>query len=226
MSQSIFEALELLRQPIEAYLDELEDLIPDCYDDGLVLYQAGAVSGLHVCLGGGEIEAEVKVGKRTKTYHVRLVPLSGENQFEVLCTGGCFSLGCPHGVAFLMELLGQPESVQELPAQKAAQGIPVMDSDPSTLGGWVSLRLGGVIPPVIQEMLPILEGWWQSRLQRVPLLDLIKLIPKKVDPAPMRPICRITNTDRLQFFLRGFHRPMSGNTWVSSCSSSVTNQTL
>jgi len=78
-----------------------------------------------------------------------------------------------------MELLGQPESVEELPAQKAAQGIPVVDSDPSTLGGWVSLQLGGVIPPVIQGMLPILEGWWQSRLQRVPLLDLIKLIPKK-----------------------------------------------
>lgn len=179
MSQSIFEALELLRQPIEAYLDELAVFIPEGYYAGIDLYQAGAVSGLQVCQGGGEIEAEVNVGKRPKTYHVRLVPLSGENQFEVLCTGGCFSLGCQHGVAFLMELLGQPESVEELPAQKAAQGIPVMDSDPSTLGGWVSLQLGGVIPPVIQEMLPILEGWWQSRLQRVPLLDLIKLIPKK-----------------------------------------------
>lgn len=90
MSQSIFEALELLRQPIEAYLDELAVFIPEGYSDGLDLYQAGAVSGLHVCLGGGEIEAEVNVGKRPKIYHVRLVPLSGENQFEVLCTGGVF----------------------------------------------------------------------------------------------------------------------------------------
>jgi hypothetical protein len=49
LSESIFEALKLLRQPIEAYLDELAVLIPEGYFAGLDLYQAGAVSGLHVC---------------------------------------------------------------------------------------------------------------------------------------------------------------------------------
>jgi hypothetical protein len=39
----------LLRQPIQAYLDELAVLIPEGYFAGLDLYQAGAVSGLHVC---------------------------------------------------------------------------------------------------------------------------------------------------------------------------------
>jgi hypothetical protein len=87
-------------------------------------------------------------------------------------------LGCQHGAAFLLALLVQLECPPGTPVQTPVpEGTPIAP-DPSTMAGSVSLRLGGVVPPVIQGMLPILEGWWQARLQNVPLMNLMRLVPK------------------------------------------------
>lgn len=177
---TLSQAVDLLRQPIEAYLDDLNAGSPDCYLQGLDLYQAGAVSGISLCPGGGEIEGVVREGASRKLHQVRLVSLSRKNPVQVLCTGLCFQLGCRHGAAFLLELLGQSDSTQTLSGPASSPGVPAIASSPSTVAGSVRLRLGAIIPPVIERMLPILEEWWQSRLQGVPISQLIQLAPKTV----------------------------------------------
>lgn len=177
---TLSQAVDLLRQPIEAYLDDLNAGSPDCYLQGLDLYQAGAVSGISLCPGGGEIEGVVREGASRKLHQVRLVSLSRKNPVQVLCTGLCFQLGCRHGAAFLLELLGQSDSTQTLSGPASSPGVPAIASSPSTVAGSVRLRLGVIIPPVIERMLPILEEWWQSRLQGVPISQLIQLAPKTV----------------------------------------------
>jgi hypothetical protein len=170
--------VSLFRQSIEEYLDELELFAPESHALGIELFEAGAVRGIQINPGNGEIEAEVISGKRSKPCHVRLMPLVSGQELEVVCSGPCFPLGCQHGAAFLLALLVQLGCPPGTPVQTPVpQGTPI-DPDPSTMAGSVSLRLGGVVPPVIQGMLPILEGWWQARLQNVPLMNLMRLVPK------------------------------------------------
>jgi hypothetical protein len=170
--------VSLFRQSIEEYLDELELFAPESHALGIELFEAGAVRGIQINPGNGEIEAEVISGKRSKPCHVRLMPLVSGQELEVVCSGPCFPLGCQHGAAFLLALLVQLECPPGTPVQTPVpEGTPIAP-DPSTMAGSVSLRLGGVVPPVIQGMLPILEGWWQARLQNVPLMNLMRLVEK------------------------------------------------
>jgi hypothetical protein len=171
-------AVSLFRQSIEEYLGDLALFDPQFHTLGIKLYEAGAVRGIQINPGNGEIEAEVISGKRSKPCQVIVVPVAGKRVFEVLCSGYCSPLGCQHGAAVLLTLLEQLECSPGTPVQApVSEGTPI-DPNPSTMAGSVSLRLGGVVPSVIREMLPILESWWQARLQNVPLVDLTRLVPK------------------------------------------------
>jgi hypothetical protein len=80
-------AVSLFRQSIEEYLGDLALFDPQFHTLGIKLYEAGAVRGIQINPGNGEIEAEVISGKRSKPCQVIVVPVAGKRVFEVLCSG-------------------------------------------------------------------------------------------------------------------------------------------